>query len=110
MITATPTEADVADEPIAWRPGMCATEDCGRLVPDGEDFCAPCAILFGPYCDLIHHTDVVEWIPEDHPSEPIEPVSLVKRPKTKAQTQARRPRKPVPKIELTRKPGPKGGA
>jgi hypothetical protein len=49
----------------SWR---CATDECERLTLNDEEFCPACAILFGPYDELIRGDDVTEWDPDAPPS------------------------------------------
>lgn len=74
MVTDTPIE-EVAV--TVTTESTCITEKCSRLTASGEDRCAACEILFGPYEQVLHRHGVQEWVPP----EP-------ERPEVKEPTQA----------------------
>lgn len=125
MTTPAAEETVEVEASIPWRPGMCATPDCGRLVPEGARLCGPCDILFGSYHDLIHSEEIEEWCPDENPTcasasveigpepEPAPEPEVVVEPEPeaevaekpapttkKARTRSRSRRKPVPKLEV----------
>lgn len=105
-------DVDDASPSIAWEPGMCATPDCGRLVPEGSTpFCGPCDILFGSYHDLLKAADVTEWQAEvEVNADPVdteigpEPEPATEEPAApttkKARSRGRRKPPPVPRLEV----------